>query len=324
MQEIAYTDAAGRAPSSTVNLGAGLIGGLILTPGVYTWSTNVNFANSIYLNGGPCDVFVFQIAQSLVVGSGARVILLGGAQAANIFWQVAEKVDVGTTAHMEGTILCATDVTFKTKSTLNGRILAQTEAALQMATIVIPIHWLPVEALYTSGPTAAPTPAPTLNTSTPTSNTSAPTSAPASALTTEQTATTIPVRVPVTASFERTLENGGATTLAEIPAGVSSLIITLTAADNADLDIQLFDKSDGGTAIVGYGLATSTGLGDNMLYASGEYKNRTYHYSGFNGVGGNPGNEVVRVDGITNTELTIKVDRDTHTFKFDKTTDTNK
>jgi hypothetical protein len=71
-----------------------------------------------------------------------KVILDGNAEnkalAQNIFWQVAGKVDVGAGAHMEGIILAKTGVTFLTESSLNGRILAQTAAVLQVATIKQP------------------------------------------------------------------------------------------------------------------------------------------------------------------------------------------
>jgi hypothetical protein len=61
--ETAYTDAASRSASdaSNVNLGAGLIGGLTLTPGTYKWSVDINFATDIYLKGGPCDVFILEV-----------------------------------------------------------------------------------------------------------------------------------------------------------------------------------------------------------------------------------------------------------------------
>jgi hypothetical protein len=43
---------------------------------------------------------------------------------------------VGASAHLEGTLLVKTDVTFKTSSSLNGRILAQTACVLQDATTI--------------------------------------------------------------------------------------------------------------------------------------------------------------------------------------------
>ena len=46
--------------------------------------------------------------------------------------------NIGTSAHFEGIILCQTQVTLRTSSTMNGRILAQTMAALQQATVTVP------------------------------------------------------------------------------------------------------------------------------------------------------------------------------------------
>ena len=67
-----------------------------------------------------------------------QVVLTGGALAKNIFWEVAGKVAIGAGAHFEGILLCKTDVTLVTGSSMNGRILAQTQVALQKATVVQP------------------------------------------------------------------------------------------------------------------------------------------------------------------------------------------
>jgi hypothetical protein len=69
---------------------------------------------------------------------GYSVLLENGAAAENIFWLVTGFVEMGATAHMEGTILTATAATFNTESTLTGRIYAQTAVALQMAIITCP------------------------------------------------------------------------------------------------------------------------------------------------------------------------------------------
>jgi hypothetical protein len=60
---------------------------------------------------------------------------LGGAQAKNIFWQVAGTASVGAGAQLQGVLLVKTDALFVTGSYLNGRVLAQTACNLQMATI---------------------------------------------------------------------------------------------------------------------------------------------------------------------------------------------
>jgi hypothetical protein len=138
--ETAFTDAAGRAPDAT-GLYAGDLSGQNLAPGVYKWSTDVLITTDVTLTGTATDVWIFQIAGDLTLGSGAQVLLSGGAQANNIFWQVAggTGVEIGTTAHVEGTILAAKAINLRTGASLNGRALAQTEVTLQQNTIVIPV-----------------------------------------------------------------------------------------------------------------------------------------------------------------------------------------
>jgi len=136
--QTAYTDAAGRAPDAT-GLYAGNLSGRTLAPGVYKWSTGVLLTSNLTLAGSATDIWIFQISGNLTLSSGAKVLLSGGAQAKNIFWQVAGGVGVtiGTTAHMEGTILAAKAINLRTGASLNGRALAQTAVTLQKNTIVI-------------------------------------------------------------------------------------------------------------------------------------------------------------------------------------------
>jgi len=133
----AFTDAAGRAPDVT-ELGAGNIGGATITRGVYQWGTGLLIPTDITLSGSATDVWIFQIAQNLTVSNAARVTLAGGALPGNVFWEVAGDVSVGTTAHMEGTILTKTKVTLETGSSINGRLMAQTAVNLQGSTVVHP------------------------------------------------------------------------------------------------------------------------------------------------------------------------------------------
>ena len=109
---------------------AGKIGGLTIAPGLYKWSTGVTITTSLTLSGGPNDVWIFQIAKGLKEGNGAIITLKGGAQAKNIFWQVAGKVTLGTTASFKGTILCKTAIVMNTGAKLTGRALAQTAVTL--------------------------------------------------------------------------------------------------------------------------------------------------------------------------------------------------
>ena len=133
--EAAYTDAAGRAADVT-ELGGGTIGGYTLVPGVYNWSSNVTIPTDLTLSGGAGDVWIFQIAGTLDISSAKKVILSGGAQASNIFWQVAGTTTLGTTSEFKGTILDQTLIAMQTGATLDGRALAQTAVTLDSNAVV--------------------------------------------------------------------------------------------------------------------------------------------------------------------------------------------
>lgn len=136
--QTAYTDAAGRPTPDHLNLGSGNIGGLTLAPGLYNWTSTVTIPTDVVINGGANDVWIFQTSGDLSMSDAKNITLSGGAQAKNIFWQVAGQVTVGTGSHFEGILLCQTQVTLQTGATMNGRILAQTMVALQKATVTVP------------------------------------------------------------------------------------------------------------------------------------------------------------------------------------------
>ena len=134
----AYTAAAGRTIPDFVNLGAGNIQGMTLVPGLYKWGTGVLIPSAVTLSGGANDVWIFQIAQGLTVGNGAIITLTGGAQAKNVFWQVAGAATLGTTSQFKGIILCKTNIAFNTGSSILGRALAQTAVTLNATTVTNP------------------------------------------------------------------------------------------------------------------------------------------------------------------------------------------
>ena len=136
--ETAYTDAAGRTLPDYIDLGAGLIGGLTLAPGLYKWNTRVLISTDVALSGGPDDVWIFQIAGTLTQADATQVILQGGALPKNIFWQTSGAVAIGTTAHFEGVILGKTLIAMKTGASANGRLLAQTAVTLQQNAVTRP------------------------------------------------------------------------------------------------------------------------------------------------------------------------------------------
>jgi len=136
--QAAYNDAAGRVNPDFLNVGAGNIGGQTLTPGLYKFTSAVVIPTDITISGGPNDVWIFQVAGTLIMSNAVRITLAGGAQAKNIFWQTAGAVTLGTTSHFEGIILGKTGINLQTGGSINGRLLAQTAVTLQMNTVTNP------------------------------------------------------------------------------------------------------------------------------------------------------------------------------------------
>jgi hypothetical protein len=134
----AYNNAAGRTSPDFSQLGAGNIGGKTLTEGLYKWTNTVTAPTNLIISGSSTDVWIFQIAGNLSVSSNVKITLSGGAQAKNIFWQVAGTVTIGTGAQFKGVILSQTGVTLRTGASLSGRALAQTAVILDKNIVTQP------------------------------------------------------------------------------------------------------------------------------------------------------------------------------------------
>jgi len=118
---------------------SGNIGGQTLAPGVFTASSSLAISSGDLTLTGLGDsnaVFIFQIPTTLTVTTGRRVILAGGAQASNVFWQVGDSATIGTFADFSGTIMALSSITLATSATLHGRALAR-NAAVTLDTNVI-------------------------------------------------------------------------------------------------------------------------------------------------------------------------------------------
>jgi len=253
--EAAYTDAAGRTNPTATELGAGNIGGMTLAPGLYKWSTGVSIPTDVTLSGGAQDVWIFQIAQNLNVSSGARVILSGGAQAANVFWQVAGQATIGTTAVMNGILLCQTAIVLNTGAQLNGRALAQTAVTLDASTVTAPT-------LAASTPTPVTT---TTQTPSPTPVTTTTTQAPASSQGQGQMITLgngQTVYVSSTGAFTdaqgQAVSNSAVSSsrVAGVPASASSFGQQVRAIAT---DLSIGSKSDGVAALQQYLISENKG-----------------------------------------------------------------
>lgn len=128
--ETAYANAAGRVNPDFTELGAGEIGGMTLDPGLYAWGTSVQVTTDVTLNGDSNDVWIFQVAQDFKVQDGSQIVLTGGAQPENVFWQVGGEVTLQAGSTFNGIALSQTAMILKSGATVNGRMLVQTATTL--------------------------------------------------------------------------------------------------------------------------------------------------------------------------------------------------
>jgi len=142
---VAYNDAAGRTLGAITV--AGNLGGQTLAPGLYTSASSLEISSgdlTLDALGDAAAVWIFQMGSTLTTTSGRKVILSGGAQAGNIFWQVGSSAAIGTTSVFKGSILAYTAITMDTGATLDGRALARNGAvALDGNTITVPTSATP-------------------------------------------------------------------------------------------------------------------------------------------------------------------------------------
>ncbi len=120
----AYNNAAGRpgAIAATAD-----IGGQTLAPGLYQAPVSLAITGNLTLDaqGDPNAVWIFQMASTLTAANNGQVILINGAQACNIFWQVGSSATLRTNSVVKGNILAAASITLETGARLDGRALAR-------------------------------------------------------------------------------------------------------------------------------------------------------------------------------------------------------
>jgi Ice-binding-like/Bacterial Ig-like domain len=130
--------------------GAGQLGALVLAPGTYKAAGGSFLITGTDLTldgqGDSNAVWVFQMASSLTVGAAGAprsIILVNGAQAKNVFWQVGSSATINAAGGgtMVGTIIASSGVTFSTPgnvaiTTLNGRALGLNASVTMVNTVV--------------------------------------------------------------------------------------------------------------------------------------------------------------------------------------------
>ncbi len=121
---------------------AGDIGGSILTPGIYkSLSTLMVQSGNLTLDaqGNSNSFWVFQIADELTTigGAGGNILLINGAKAENIYWQVGTSATIGDNTSFKGNILALTSITLNTGVIIEGRVLARNGAVVLTSTNII-------------------------------------------------------------------------------------------------------------------------------------------------------------------------------------------
>jgi hypothetical protein len=121
--DTAYDNAAGQTPAQSVGTE---LGGTELTPGVYS-SPTFGLTGALTLNaGGDADaVFVLQAGSTLITASNSSVVLTGGAQACNVYWQVGSSATLATNSDFAGNVLALASVTLNTGAKVTGRVFAR-------------------------------------------------------------------------------------------------------------------------------------------------------------------------------------------------------
>lgn len=137
----AYLFAEGASTPAPVTV-SGDQGGLTLAPGIYkSTSTLLIQSGNLTLDaqGDVNAVWIFQVAAGFTTigGAGGSVILAGGAQAKNVFWQTGSSATIGDYTSFQGTILALTSITMNSHATAVGRMLARNGAVVMASTNLI-------------------------------------------------------------------------------------------------------------------------------------------------------------------------------------------
>jgi hypothetical protein len=134
----AYNEAAGRSLGA---IGvAGNLGGRTLTPGVYKSTSSLEISSgdlTLDARGDGNAVFIFEMASTFITTTGRKVILAGGARAANIIWQVGSSATLGVNSVLKGSILAMASITVTTGASVEGRLLARTGAVTLDSNVVL-------------------------------------------------------------------------------------------------------------------------------------------------------------------------------------------
>ncbi len=119
----AYSGIAGRTGGAPL---AGALAGATITPGLYSIVGAASNTTTVTLDGlgDPNAVFVFQVNGAMTTAALSHVVLVNGAQASRVFWQVNGAGDIGAGASFAGTMIALNAVAVGHGTVVNGRVIA--------------------------------------------------------------------------------------------------------------------------------------------------------------------------------------------------------
>lgn len=124
-----YTDLATRGGATPL---IPELGGVTLTPGVYSFAATANIASGTVLRLTGGGVYIFKVGSSITANVLSSVILENGASACNIFWQVTDAATLNGVT-FAGTVVAQAAVTLGVGSSLTGRALTTTAGAVTLS-----------------------------------------------------------------------------------------------------------------------------------------------------------------------------------------------
>jgi Ice-binding-like len=106
---------------SNQNLTGQDLGGLTLTPGVYTFNSSAQLTGALTVNfqGLSNQTVVIQIGSTLTTASASSVNIINPGKNDSIYWVVGSSATLGTTTKFAGTIIADTSITLNTGATIN-------------------------------------------------------------------------------------------------------------------------------------------------------------------------------------------------------------
>ena len=130
--------------------------GQTLAPNVYCLGEAGTLNGELILDAGGNSnaVFIIKIGGAFAAGPDSKVILTGGANLCNVYWQINGEFSLATRAAFQGTVLVNGAIALAGNSTLMGRGLSTAGAISTADNVVVTLGLPPVASIITaSGPT---------------------------------------------------------------------------------------------------------------------------------------------------------------------------